>query len=80
VFALRTTEAEYVALSTALCDVILVMELLKEMKSQGYDVVDTPLIKCKLLEDNSGVFEQAKKAKYQPRTRNINAAWHHFRS
>jgi hypothetical protein len=41
VFALSTTEATCVALSTALHDVILVMELLKEMKKQGYDVVDT---------------------------------------
>jgi hypothetical protein len=31
VFALSTTEAEYVALSTVLCDLIPVMDLLKEM-------------------------------------------------
>ena len=80
VFPLSTTEAEYVALSTALRDVISVMELLKEMKGQGYDVLDTPTLKCKLFEDNSGALEQAKTAKYRPRTRHINAAWHHFRS
>jgi hypothetical protein len=48
VFALSTTKAEYVALSAALHDVILVMELLKEMKNQGFDVVDTLLIKCNI--------------------------------
>jgi hypothetical protein len=80
VFALSTTEAEYEALSTALRDVIPVMELLKEMKDNGYDIVDTPAIKCKLFEDNSRAYEQAKTVKYQPRTRHINAAWHHFRS
>jgi hypothetical protein len=37
------------------------------------------MIKRTLLEDNSGAFEQAKTAKYRPRTRHINAAWHHFR-
>jgi hypothetical protein len=74
VFALSSTEAKYVALSTALQDVILVMELLKEMEDHGYDVKDIPLIKCKLFEDNSGGF-----AKYQPRTCHINAAWHHIR-
>jgi cobalamin biosynthesis Mg chelatase CobN len=77
---LVSTEAEYVALSTALRDVILVMELLKEMKENGYDVVDIPAIKCKLFEDNSGAYEQAKTAKYRPRTCHINTAWHHFRS
>jgi hypothetical protein len=79
VFVPSTTEAEYVALSMALRDAILVMELLKEMKDHGYDVVDTPAIKCKLFEDNSGAFDQAKMPKYQPRTCHINAVWHHFR-
>jgi Reverse transcriptase (RNA-dependent DNA polymerase) len=80
VFALSTTEAEYVALSTALRDVIPVMDLLTEMQEHGYSVDRVPTIKCKLFIDNSGAFEQAKTAKYRPRTRHINAAWHHFRS
>jgi hypothetical protein len=78
VFALSTTEAEYVGLSTVLSDVIPVMDLLKKMQERGQDVVSTPMIKCKLFEDNSWALEQAKMAKYQPRTRHINAAWHHF--
>jgi hypothetical protein len=69
-----------VALSTTLCDLIPVMDLLKEMEGRGHDVVGTPSIKCKLFEDNSGALEQARIAKYRPRTRHINAAWHHFRS
>jgi hypothetical protein len=36
VFALSTTEAEYVALSTMLRDVIPVIHLLKEMQEHGY--------------------------------------------
>jgi hypothetical protein len=80
VFALSTTEAEYVAFSTALRDIIPVMNLLKEMADQGHDMVNTPTIKCKLFEDNSRALEQATTAKYRPRTRHINAAWHHFRS
>jgi hypothetical protein len=80
VFALSTTEAEYVAPSTALRDVIPVIDLLKEMQEHGYSVDSVPTINCKLFEDNSGTFEQAKMAKYWPRTRHINAAWHHFRS
>jgi hypothetical protein len=69
-----------VALSTALRDVIPVIDLLKEMQDHGYNVDRTPSIKCKLFEDNSGAFEQAKTAKYRPRTHRINATWHHFRS
>jgi hypothetical protein len=80
VFALSTTEAEYVALSTTLCDVIPLMDLLKEIQDRSYNVESTPSIRCKLFEDNSGAFEQAKTAKYHPRTRHINAAFHHFRS
>jgi hypothetical protein len=80
VFALSTREAEYVALSTVLRDVIPVIDLLTEMQEHGYSVGRVLTIKCKLFEDNSGAFEQAKTAKYQTQTRHIDAAWHHFRS
>jgi hypothetical protein len=80
VFALSTSEAEYIALSTALRDVIPMMDLLKELKEMGHDVQSHPTVHCKLFEDNSGALEFAKVAKYRPRTRHINAAWHHFRS
>jgi hypothetical protein len=55
VFALSTAEAEYIALSTALRDVIPMMDLLKEMKEMGYDAETTLIVHCKLFEDNSGV-------------------------
>jgi hypothetical protein len=48
VFALSTAEAEYIALSTALRDVIPMMDLLKEMKEMGYDVHVQPVVHCKL--------------------------------
>ena len=80
VFALSTAEAEYIALSTALREVSPMMDLLSEMKEMGYDVETEPKVHCKLFEDNSGALEQAHVAKYRPRTRHINAAWHHFRS
>jgi hypothetical protein len=68
VFALSTSEAEYVAVSTALHDIIPVMDLLKEMADQGHDMVNTPTIKCKLFEDNSRALEQVRTVKYRPRT------------
>ena len=80
VFALSTAEAEYIALSTALREVIPMMELLKELKGRGLPLLDIPSIHCKVFEDNSGAREQAQVVKYRPRTRHINSAWHHFRS
>jgi Reverse transcriptase (RNA-dependent DNA polymerase) len=80
VFALSTSEAEYIALSTALHDVIPMMDLLNEMKEMGHDVQSHPTVHCKLFEDNSGALEFARVAKYRPRMRHINSAWHHFRS
>jgi hypothetical protein len=80
VFALSTAEAEYISLSTALRDVIPMMDLLAEMSDKGFQVQSKPTVHCKLFEDNSGALEQARVAKYRPRTRHINAAWHHFRS
>jgi hypothetical protein len=61
VFALSTTEAEYVALSTELHDVIPLIDLLREIQDRGYNVESTPSICCKSFEDNSGAFEQAKR-------------------
>jgi hypothetical protein len=80
IFALSTLEAEYIALSTALCNVIPMMDLLNELKEMGHDVQSHLTVHCKLFEDNSGALEFAQVAKYRPRTRHINAAWHHFRS
>jgi hypothetical protein len=50
------------------------------MKEIGFEVQVQPTVHCKLFEDNSGALKQALVAKYRPRTRHINAAWHHFRS
>ena len=80
-FCLSTTEAEYVALSSALRQVIPVMDLLEEMKSKGViNDENTPTIYCKAFEDNSGALEMARMPRMRPRTRHINCAYHHFRS
>ena len=80
VFALSTCEAEFIALSTSLRDVIGLMHLLEELKESGFDVHSKPTVRCKLFEDNTGALEMARVAKYRPRTRHLNASWHHFRS
>jgi hypothetical protein len=78
--ALSTTEAEYIAMSQALRDVIPVMGLLQEMRERKFEVLCTePHVYCKVFEDNSGALELAKLPKLRPRTKHINVCYHHFR-
>jgi hypothetical protein len=78
--ALSTTEAEYIALSTAMRDIIPLIELLEEMKEHGFSCKTTiPKIHCKVFEDNSGAIEIATSHKFRPRTKHINTMYHHFR-
>ena len=78
--ALSTTEAEYIAMSMSLRDVIPIMELIKEMKSHNIPVICTkPYVYCKVFEDNSGALELARLPKLRPRTKHINVCYHHFR-
>ena len=77
--ALSTTEAEYIALSTSLREVIPLMGILKEAREQGLQVQYLPLkIHCTVFEDNSGVLELARLPKMRPRTKHINQSFHHF--
>ena len=79
--ALSTTEAECVALSTALRDVIFLMELVKEFEKYGAPIPksDSPTVHCRVFEDNVGALELATQHKLRPRTKHIAAQYHHFR-
>jgi hypothetical protein len=77
--SLLSTEAEYIVLSTALREVIPVMELLKERNKRGIDCgSQQPTLHCKVFEDNSGALEIATKHQWRPRTKHINVQYHHF--
>ena len=53
--------AEYIALSSALRNVIPIMRLMDELKDRGYDLISTePIVYCKAFEDNSGALEIAR--------------------
>ena len=79
--ALSTTEAEYISLSTALREVISLMELCKELHNKlSNNIKKTPTVHCTAFEDNSGAYELATAPKMRPRTKHINAKYHHFRS
>jgi len=66
--ALSTTEAEYIAMSQALRDVIPVMNLLQEMREREFQVIcNEPYVDCKVFEDFSGALELARLPKLHPR-------------
>ena len=78
--ALSTTEAEYIAMSQSLRDVLPIMFLIAEIKERGFRVIATvPNVFCKVFEDNSGALELARLPKLRPRTKHINVVYHHFR-
>jgi len=77
--ALSTTEAEYIAMSQALRDIIPVMNLLQEMRERNFKVVCIkPYVYCKVIEDNAGALELVRLPKLCPRTKNIHDCYHHF--
>ena len=78
--AMSTTEAEYIALSTSLREVIPLMGLLMEARAHGVLIDDLPpKVHCTVFEDNSGALELARLPKIRPRTKHINQSYHHFR-
>jgi hypothetical protein len=59
--AISSTEAEYIALSQAMREVLPIMWLMQEAHDQGINVLTKPpKIQCKIFEDNEGAIEIAK--------------------
>ncbi len=76
---LCTTEAECIAMSQALNNLIPIMNLLQEMREQNFTVICIePYVNCKVFEDNAGALELARLPKLRPRTKHINVCYHHF--
>ena len=79
--ALSTAESEYIALSSALREVIYVINLLNELKGRGFNIpTPTPKVICKVFEDNKSCIEIATNHKTRPRTKHLSVRLHHFRS
>jgi hypothetical protein len=56
------------------------MELVTEMKTEGFDMqATTPTVHCHAFEDNSGAVELAMVHKTRPRTKHLNVKYHHIR-
>ena len=78
--ALSTTEAECIALSTSLREVIAVMNLVTELPNLGFNFsIDTPKIVCTVFEDNRSCLEIATNHRTRPRTKHLSVRLHHFR-
>ncbi len=77
--ALSTMEAEYIALSQALREVIPLINLMDKLKIVVPFYNPTPQIKCKLFEDNRSCIVVAESARLTPRTKHIAIKYHHFR-
>ncbi len=76
---LSTTEAEYIAMSQSLRDILPIMFLVQEICKKGFQVIcPKPYVYCKVFEDNSGALELARLPKLCPRTKHINVCYHHF--
>lgn len=70
--ALSSTESEYNALSEIPRDVIHMMQLVVEMKEQGYEISTAPpKVHCKVFEDNVGCLEMTRLPKMCPCTKHL---------
>lgn len=78
--ALSTTEAEYIALSQTMRDVIPLMTLLAELSVLIELHIPKPEIHCKVFEDNQSFISVANSQKFTPRTKHISLKFHHLTS
>ena len=79
--ALSTTEAEYIAMSTTLREVINVIHLLQELQKFNFHIhPKTPTIQCCTFEDNISCIKLATNQRNRPRTKHLAIRLHHFRS
>ena len=81
IIALSTTEAEYVALSTALREVINIIHLLDELTKRNFPIHrSTPRFVCRTFEDNKSCIKIATDHRTRARSKYFALRLHHFRS
>ncbi len=78
--ALSTAEAEYIALSQALREVIPLMTLIEELSDIFPLYVNKPDFFCKVWEDNQSCIAMTQSDKFTPRTKHSALMYHHFQS
>jgi hypothetical protein len=79
--ALSTTEAEYIALSQSMRELLplrrLLLEMATAMKLPG---IENSIVKSTVFEDNNDAIATAKSVKMTPRTKHIGVKYHFFKS
>ena len=78
--ALSTAEAEYIALSSALWEVLPLMTIMEEINEVLPLHTDKPKFVCKVHEDNQSCIKMANGTKWYPRKKHIAMKYHHFKS
>ena len=79
--ALSTTEAEYIALSQAMRELLPMRQLLEEMGTTlELDFIKPAMVHLTVFEDNNGALTMATSPKIMPRTKHIAVKYHFFRS
>jgi hypothetical protein len=76
--ALSTAEAEYIAMSSALREVIPLMTFMKELHAIFPVHIRKPNFFCKVHEDNESTIIMAKSDKFTPQTEHIALKYHQF--
>jgi hypothetical protein len=77
--ALSTTEAEYIALSQAMRDLILMQTIMREMTDVFGYMVQQATTHSTVFEDNKGCVDLIAAPTMCPRSRHISIKHHHFR-
>ena len=77
--ALSTTEAEYITMSQALCNVIPLVNLMNKLLSTMDINHIQSIMKCRVYKDNQSTITIAKAPSMLPRTKHIRLKYHHFR-
>jgi hypothetical protein len=75
---LSTAEAEYIAMSSALREVIPLMTLMKELHNIFPVHINKPKFVCKVHEDNQSTIKMATSDKFIPLTKHIALKYHNF--
>ena len=78
--SISTAESEYVACSTAMRDVLSLMQLMKEIDEIFLIRQSKLLIHCNVYEDNESCILMVKNRKFSPRSKHIAIKYHNFRS
>ena len=77
---LSTLEAEYIALSTAMRDLVPMRRILKEIGAKlNLNFMKPAMVHSTIFEDNNGALGLAKAPKLTPRTKHIAVKYHWFK-